>query len=78
MALSLPLKIDETYMMQLIEHISLAAGYSPINADGSINEDTSKLKEVLEFYKVIADASPRRSTCSGNSPANSISVAKLR
>lgn len=51
-------KIDETYMMQLIEHISLAAGYSPVNTDGSINEDTSKLKTVLEFYKVIADASP--------------------
>lgn len=52
-------KIDETYMMQLIEHISLAAGYSPVNDDGSINEDTSALKEVLEFYKVIADASPK-------------------
>lgn len=51
-------KIDETYMMQLIEHISLAAGYSPINADGSINEDTSKLKNVLTFYKDIADVSP--------------------
>lgn len=52
-------KIDETYMMQLIEHISLAAGYSPVNADGSINEDTSKLEDVLKFYKVIADASPK-------------------
>ncbi len=52
-------KIDETYMMQLIEHISLAAGYSPVNADGTINEDTDKLKTVLEFYKVIADASPQ-------------------
>ncbi len=51
-------KIDETYMMQLIEHISLAAGYSPVNDDGSINEDTDALKEVLKFYKVIADASP--------------------
>lgn len=51
-------KIDETYMMQLIEHISLAAGYTPVNADGSINEDTSKLKNVLTFYKTIADASP--------------------
>jgi len=51
-------KIDETYMMQLIEHISLAAGYSPVNDDGSINEDTTKLKEVLGFYKTIADASP--------------------
>ena len=52
-------KVDETYMMQLIEHISLAAGYSPVNADGSVNEDTSKLKTVLEFYKSIADASPK-------------------
>ncbi len=52
-------KIDETYMMQLIEHISLAAGYSPVNADGSINEDTAALAEVLKFYKVIADASPK-------------------
>ena len=51
-------KIDETYMMQLIEHISLANGYSPVNADGSVNEDTDKLKEVLSFYKTIADASP--------------------
>ena len=51
-------KIDETYMMQLIEHISLAAGYSPVNADGSVNEDTDKLKNVLSFYKTIADASP--------------------
>lgn len=42
-------KIDETYMMQLIEHISLAAGYSPVNADGSVNEDTGALKKVLEF-----------------------------
>ena len=47
-------KIDETYMMQLIEHISLAAGYQPVNADGSINEDTSKLEEVLKFYKVLS------------------------
>jgi len=51
-------KIDETYMMQLIEHISLAAGYSPVNDDGSINEETDALKEVLGFYKKIADASP--------------------
>ncbi len=51
-------KIDETYMMQLIEHISLAAGYSPVNDDGSVNEDTAALKEVLKFYKAIADASP--------------------
>lgn len=37
-------KIDEGYMMQLIEHLSLATGYTPINADGSVNEDTTNLK----------------------------------
>jgi len=51
-------KIDDAYMMQVIEHIALANGYSPVNADGSINEDTAKLKEVLSFYKSISDASP--------------------
>lgn len=51
-------KIDETYMMQMIEMFALANGYSPINDDGSINEDTGALKELIEFYKATADASP--------------------
>ncbi len=51
-------KIDEQYMMQLIEHLSLANGYSPVADDGSINIDATKLKEILEFYKATAEASP--------------------
>ena len=51
-------KVDETYMMQLIEHISLANGYSPVNDDGSVNIDEGRLGEILTFYKTIAEASP--------------------
>ncbi|WP_328795443.1 ABC transporter substrate-binding protein [Jannaschia marina] len=51
-------KIDEGYMMQLIEHLSLATGYSPINADGSINEDTTNLVQLLELYKAMVENSP--------------------
>lgn len=51
-------KIDEGYMMQLIEHLSLATGYSPINADGSVNEDTTNLKQLLEMYQELVAASP--------------------
>ncbi|MEO0357017.1 MAG: extracellular solute-binding protein [Pseudomonadota bacterium] len=51
-------KIDEGYMMQLIEHLSLATGYSPVNADGSVNEDTTNLKQLLEMYKELVMASP--------------------
>jgi len=51
-------KIDEGYMMQLIEHLSLAAGYSPINADGTVNEDTTNLVTMLDLYKKMVDASP--------------------
>jgi multiple sugar transport system substrate-binding protein len=51
-------KIDEGYMMQLIEHLSLATGYSPVNADGSINEDTTNLVQLLELYQDLVAASP--------------------
>lgn len=51
-------KIDEGYMMQLIEHLSLATGYSPVNADGSVNEDTTNLKQLLELYNELVAASP--------------------
>ncbi len=51
-------KIDEGYMMQLIEHLSLATGYTPVNADGTVNEDTTNLKQLLELYKELVEASP--------------------
>ncbi|MEO1484043.1 MAG: extracellular solute-binding protein, partial [Myxococcota bacterium] len=46
-------KVDETYMMQVLEHLLLANGYSPVGDDSA-----TKLKEVLELYKATADASP--------------------
>ena len=51
-------KIDETFMMQVLEHVLLANGFSPVTADGKIAVDADKLKELLEFYKAIAEASP--------------------
>ncbi len=51
-------KVDEPYMMQMLEHIMLANGYSVVNADGSINQDKRKLRTVLSFYKLLAKASP--------------------
>ncbi|MEM8789812.1 MAG: extracellular solute-binding protein [Pseudomonadota bacterium] len=46
-------KIDETYMMQVLEHVLLANGYSPVG-----DADDSKLREALELYKATAKASP--------------------
>ncbi|MEL6424603.1 MAG: extracellular solute-binding protein [Pseudomonadota bacterium] len=46
-------KVDETYIMQVLEHLLLANGYSPVGDDSA-----TKLKEVLELYKATADASP--------------------
>lgn len=51
-------KIDENYMMQMLEHFLLANGYSVVKADGSINKDRQKIAEFLKFYKGIAKASP--------------------
>ncbi|QDL94660.1 extracellular solute-binding protein (plasmid) [Paroceanicella profunda] len=51
-------KIDENSMNQALEHILLANGATPIKADGSVGFDPEKLKEGLEFYKVLAKASP--------------------
>ncbi len=46
-------KIDETYMMQVLEHLLLANGYSPVG-----DASDQKLKETLELFKATADASP--------------------
>ena len=48
-------KVDEVYMMQVLEHLLLANGYSPVDGSGG---DDAKLKETLELYKTIAKASP--------------------
>ncbi len=53
-----PTKVDEGYMSQVLEHILLANGVSPVNADGFAPLDAAKTTEVLDFYKAIAEASP--------------------
>lgn len=51
-------KVDENYMSQVLEHIFLANGVSPVNQDGFAPLDEAATTEVLELYKALADASP--------------------
>ncbi|MEZ5932376.1 MAG: extracellular solute-binding protein [Alphaproteobacteria bacterium] len=51
-------KIDENYMSQVLEHVFLANGVSPVGADGFQPLDEAKATEALEFYKTLAKASP--------------------
>ena len=51
-------KIDENFMSQVLEHVFLANGVSPVGPDGVQELDEAATIEVLEFYKAIADASP--------------------
>jgi multiple sugar transport system substrate-binding protein len=51
-------KIDENFMSQVLEHVFLANGVSPVGPDGFAPLDEAKTIEVLEFYKAIAEASP--------------------
>ena len=53
-----PNKIDENFMSQVLEHVFLANGVSPVNADGFAELDEKATTEVLDFYKKIAKASP--------------------
>ena len=53
-----PTKIDENFMSQVLEHVFLANGVSPVGADGVQPLDEAKTIEVLEFYKAIVEASP--------------------
>ena len=51
-------KIDDNFMSQVLEHVLLANGATPVAKDGSVGFDKAKLIEALEFYKSIAKASP--------------------
>lgn len=53
-----PTKVDEGYMSQVLEHILLANGVSPVDDGGFAPLDAAKTTEVLDFYKAIAEASP--------------------
>ncbi|MEO0388664.1 MAG: carbohydrate ABC transporter substrate-binding protein, partial [Pseudomonadota bacterium] len=49
---------DENFMSQVLEHVFLANGVTPVGADGLAPLDVAKTTEVLDFYKSIAEASP--------------------
>lgn len=51
-------KVDENFMSQVLEHVFLANGQSPVNANGFKGFDEGPTVEILEFYKALADASP--------------------
>jgi multiple sugar transport system substrate-binding protein len=51
-------KVDENFMSQVLEHVFLANGVSPVGPDGFKPLEVGPTAEVLEFYKAIADASP--------------------
>jgi multiple sugar transport system substrate-binding protein len=51
-------KIDVNFMSQVLEHVFLANGVSPVGPGGVQALDEAATIEVLEFYKAIAEASP--------------------
>lgn len=51
-------KVDENFMSQVLEHVFLANGVSPVGPDGFKPLEVGPTTEVLEFYKAISDASP--------------------
>jgi multiple sugar transport system substrate-binding protein len=51
-------KVDENFMSQVLEHVFLANGVSPVNNDGFAPLDEAATIEVLDFYKAVAKASP--------------------
>lgn len=53
-----PTKVDENFMSQVLEHVLLANGATPVDSNGFAGFDEAKTIEALEFYKAIAEASP--------------------
>ncbi len=51
-------KVDENFMSQVLEHVFLANGVSPVDEDGFAELDEEATTEVLEFYAAITEASP--------------------
>lgn len=51
-------KIDENFMSQVLEHVFLANGVSPVGPDGFKPLEVGPTTEVLDFYKAIVEASP--------------------
>ncbi len=53
-----PTKVDENFMSQVLEHVLLANGVSPVGADGFKPLEAGPTTEALDFYKAIGKASP--------------------
>ncbi|MEM7257810.1 MAG: extracellular solute-binding protein [Pseudomonadota bacterium] len=51
-------KVDENFMSQVLEHVLLANGVTPVDDNGFAKLDPKATAEALEFYKLIASASP--------------------
>lgn len=51
-------KVDENFMSQVLEHVFLANGVTPVNKDGIGSFNEKSTTEVLEFYKAITESSP--------------------
>lgn len=51
-------RVDENFMSQVLEHVFLANGVSPVDENGFAPLEEGPTIEVLEFYKAIAEASP--------------------
>jgi len=51
-------KVDENFMSQVLEHVFLANGVSPVGPDGFKALEVGPTTEVLNFYKGLAKASP--------------------
>ena len=51
-------KVDENFMSQVLEHVFLANGVSPVDSGGFSPLDEAKTTEVLDFYKSIVKGSP--------------------
>lgn len=51
-------KVDENFMSQVLEHVFLANGVTPVSNDGLGSFDEKSTIEVLEFYKAITESSP--------------------
>ncbi len=49
---------SQTYMMQVLEHISLANGVDIVDERGNVTLNTPQMQEVLEFYDTLTKASP--------------------
>ena len=49
---------SQVYMMQVFEHIALANGVDVVDDGGMVMLDTDAMRETLEFYKALGEASP--------------------